>query len=132
MFERIASADDSTLAFIFPADRSPTKTTFVTPDALNFQAGFVVYGAGKEIPRHEHKPIQRTITGTSEVIIVREGRCEVDIYDAQRERVATRELGPGDLLLLLGGGHGFRLLEDTVLFEVKQGPYTGLDEKERF
>jgi hypothetical protein len=24
------------------------------------------------------------------------------------------------------------MLEDTVLFEIKQGPYTGLDEKERF
>ena len=29
----------------------------------------------------------------------------------------------GDIVLLLGGAHGFRMLEDTVLFEVKQGPY---------
>ena len=46
--------------------------------------------------------------------------------------VATRELLPGDIMLMVGGGHGFRMLEDTVLLEVKQGPYTGLDEKERF
>ena len=35
-------------------------------------------------------------------------------------------------MLMVGGGHGFRMLEDTVFLEVKQGPYTGLDEKERF
>ena len=35
-------------------------------------------------------------------------------------------------MLMISGGHGFRMLEDTVLFEVKQGPYTGLDEKKWF
>jgi hypothetical protein len=35
-------------------------------------------------------------------------------------------------MLMLAGGHGFRLLEDTTFVEVKQGPYTGLEEKERF
>jgi hypothetical protein len=38
----------------------------------------------------------------------------------------------GDVLLLVKGGHGFRMLEETVFVEIKQGPYTGLDEKERF
>ena len=32
----------------------------------------------------------------------------------------------------VGGGHGFRMIEDTVLFEIKQGPYGGPAEKERF
>jgi hypothetical protein len=35
-------------------------------------------------------------------------------------------------MLMVAGGHGFRMLEDTVILEVKQGPYTGEDEKERF
>ena len=35
-------------------------------------------------------------------------------------------------MLMIDGGHGFRMLEDTVFLEVKQGPYTGVDEKERF
>ena len=72
------------------------------------------------------------IRGTSEVLIVRRGRCEVDIYNDERQIVATRELRLGDVMIMVGGGHGFRMLEDTVLLEVKQGPYTGVDEKERF
>lgn len=94
--------------------------------------GFIVYPKGGEIARHVHRSLERHILGTSEVLIVRSGRCEMDIFNDNRELVATHELGPGDLMLMVGGGHGFRMLEDTVLLEVKQGPYTGLDEKERF
>ena len=56
----------------------------------------------------------------------------MDLYDEERRHVATRELRAGDVILIAAGGHGFRMLEDTVLLEVKQGPYVGLDEKERF
>ena len=61
-----------------------------------------------------------------------EGRCEMDVYDDERHLVSTHELGPGDVILMVAGGHGFRMLEDTTLLEVKQGPYTGLEEKIRF
>lgn len=64
--------------------------------------------------------------------MLRKGRCLIDIYNDDHALVATRELQAGDVMLMVGGGHGFRMLEDTVFLEVKQGPYTGLDEKERF
>ena len=57
----------------------------------------------------------------SEVLIVRQGCCDVDFYDNNRQLVATRELNEGDLLLMVAGGHGFCMLEDAVLLEVKQG-----------
>jgi hypothetical protein len=63
---------------------------------------------------------------------VRQGRCEIDIYNDDRQLIATRELREGDIMLMVGGGHGFRMLEPTVLLEVKQGPYIGVDEKIRF
>lgn len=92
----------------------------------------MVYPRGGEVPRHLHRQLQRQLVGTSEVLVVRRGRCLADIYDEDRRLVATRELQTGDVLLLVAGGHGLRMLEDTVFLEVKQGPYTGLDEKERF
>jgi hypothetical protein len=55
-----------------------------------------------------------------------------DIYSDERELIASRELCEGDVILLVAGGHGFRMLQDTVLLEIKQGPYTGIEEKERF
>jgi hypothetical protein len=66
------------------------------------------------------------------VLILLSGRCQIDIYDDQRQLVHTSELRQGDVMLMVGGGHGFRMLEDTVFLEVKQGPYLGVDEKEPF
>lgn len=124
--------NDKPLSYIIRAEMAPDRTTFVTPSELNLQVGFVVYPAGGEVARHLHRPLKRHIVGTSEVLVVKEGRCQMDIYDDDQRLVATRELRRGDVMLMVGGGHGFRMMEDTVLLEIKQGPYTGLDEKERF
>jgi hypothetical protein len=129
--ETIASGDRP-LAYVIRAAYNPRETTFPTPPELSLQVGLVVYPAGGEVARHRHRPIERHLVGTAEVIVVREGRCALDVYDDAGELVATRELAGGDVMLMVGGGHGFRMLEPTVLLEVKQGPYTGLEEKERF
>ncbi len=120
------------LVYIIRAELSPAQTTFVTPAEFTHQVGLIVYPAGGEVRRHQHLPIERNIVGTSEVIIVRKGRCELDVFDNDNTLVATRELRTGDVMLMIGGGHGFRMIEDTVLIEVKQGPYTGLKEKVLF
>ncbi|MGE5305786.1 MAG: hypothetical protein ACM3TN_20940 [Alphaproteobacteria bacterium] len=129
--EQIA-CDEKPLAYIIRAEMRPTRTIFVTPPEFKQQVGFVVYPVGGAIQRHNHRPLERHLIGTSEVLVVQRGRCEIDIFNDDRELVATRELRPGDVMLMVGGGHGFRMLEETVFLEIKQGPYTGEDEKERF
>lgn len=123
---------DQPLAYVIRAEIAPDKTTFLTEHTFKQQVGFVVYPRGAEIARHVHLPLERHLVGTSEVLVVKKGRCEIDIYNDARELVATRELRQGDVMLMIAGGHGFRMLEDTILLEIKQGPYTGVDEKERF
>jgi hypothetical protein len=129
--ERIGS-NGKVYAYIIRGEIDPKQTTFLTPSDLKQQVGFVVYPAGGEVKRHVHRALERHLVGTSEVIVVRKGLCELDVYDDERRHVATRELRPGDIMIMTGGGHGFRMIEDTVLLEVKQGPYTGIDEKEHF
>jgi len=131
LIERI-TYNDKPLAYIIRASFLPDKTTFLTPPDYKQQVGYIVYPAEGEIKRHVHRPLERHLVGTSEVLVVKKGRCEIDIYNNDRELVATRELHEGDVMLMVGGGHGFRMLEETVLMEIKQGPYTGIDEKERF
>jgi hypothetical protein len=120
------------LAYIARGGAPPRETTFLTPDDCNLQVGHVVYPAGGEIARHIHLPIERHLVGSTEVLVMQQGRCEVDVYTDDRRVVATCELRVGDILIAVGGGHGFRVLEDTVLLEIKQGPYPGGAEKERF
>jgi uncharacterized protein YjlB len=123
---------DRLIAYIVRASAASDETAFFTGDDATFQAGFVVYPAGGAVVPHVHKPIERTIVGTSELLVVRKGRCIVDLYGDDKALITSRELSAGDAILLIEGGHGFRMLEDTILFEVKQGPYGGVDEKERF
>jgi hypothetical protein len=126
------SHGDQCLAIVIRTNFVPQKTTFLTPSDYKQQIGFIVYPAGGEVPRHVHRPLTRQLVGTSEVLLVRQGHCVADIYNDERELVTSRTLCEGDVILLVAGGHGFRMLADTVLLEVKQGPYTGIEEKERF
>ena len=121
-----------TLCIIIWSKPLPSETTFYTPNHLNLQVGKIVYGAGTEIPRHTHRSVSRTVTGTSEILLVQKGRMVLDVYNDDRILVASREMRVGDAVALVEGGHGFRLFEDTVLLEVKQGPYSGAEEKDRF
>ena len=130
--EVIRCSKQAVLAYLITRESEFTETTFVSEPQDLLQLGFVVYGAGKSISPHVHLPVERRINGTSEFLWVRKGHCEVDIYDDNRTLVTTKELHVGDAILLLAGGHSFRMHEDTVLVEVKQGPYFGLEEKERF
>jgi len=120
------------LCYLIRNDRLPSETTFFTPPEFKQQVGYVVYPAGGEIKRHVHRSIERKLLGTSEVLVVKKGHCLIDIYSDDHELVATRDLYQGDVMLMVGGGHGFRMIEDTVLLEIKQGPYTGLEEKQHF
>ena len=126
------SHQGKTLCILIRGSVFPEKTTFYTPDAFNLQVGKIVYPAGGEIPRHTHVPVTRTVDGTSEVLVVQKGRMILDLYTDDRVYICSREMVVGDVVVLMSGGHGFRLQEDTVLLEVKQGPYGGLKEKQRF
>jgi hypothetical protein len=128
----IVSWNDQPLTYIIRGEYMPSQTDFITPPEFKQQVGFIVYSAGGEVARHVHKPLQRHLVGTSEVLVIRKGRCIIDVYNDEKTLVDSREVKEGDVILMVNGGHGFRMIEDTVFLEVKQGPYTGIDEKERF
>jgi hypothetical protein len=120
------------VATIIRADYLPDATTFVSPDSYYQQTGFVVYPRGGVVARHLHLPIQRHLVGTPETLIIRKGKAEVDLYGLDKTPLGTWILEQGDIVQLVSGGHCLRCLEDTVFFELKQGPFTGLTEKEKF
>ena len=128
MTESVAS-NGQVLAYIVRGTPEAENTEFHTPDEIELQAGFIVYSAGNAIAPHKHAQVSRNIDRHCEVIVVRKGCCEVDIFDEENDLVATHTLRMGDLAILVSGGHGFRMLEDTILLEVKQGPYYGPQEK---
>lgn len=88
--------------------------------------------AGKVIDAHVHNMVHRNVVLTQEVLFIKKGTLRVDIYDEYEDYLESRELHAGDVILLVSGGHGFQALEEVEMIEVKQGPYTGEQDKRRF
>ncbi len=131
MIERIEDNGDF-LALIVRAGFDKPGITFFTPDDLSQQLGYMHHPAGKQILPHVHNPVPREVEYAQEVLFIRKGRLRVDFYAQDQRYLHSRELAAGDVILLATGGHGFEVLEEIEMFEVKQGPYMGEACKTRF
>jgi hypothetical protein len=120
------------MCILIRATPSPEMTMFYTPSDSALQVGHVVYPSGSALARHSHRQSTRSVTGTPEVLQVQTGRVSFDLYSDDQKLVCTREIAAGDTVVFLAGGHGFRFIDDTILLEVKQGPYAGEQEKVHF
>ena len=105
---------------------------FLTPDTFGQQVAYMNRPKGQVIQAHIHEPISRTLIGTQEVLYIRKGRIRVDFYESDRTYVSSMILEAGDLMLLNTGGHGFEVLEDIDMIEIKQGPFAEGRDKTRF
>ena len=123
--------DNKTLAIIISKDFSKEGIHFFTPDSFSQQLAYMNYSKGKEIQPHDHNPVKRNVHYTLEVLFIKKGKLRVDFYD-NKKYIESSILVAGDIILLVGGGHGFEVLENLEMFEVKQGPYAGEDDKKYF
>lgn len=119
-------------AVILRADFDEPGIRFFTPDDYSQQLASMSYAPGKVIPAHTHNPVQREVFHTQETLFIRKGKVRVDFFTEAQEYVTSRVLGAGDVILLVSGGHGFEVLEELNMIEVKQGPYAGDADKTRF
>jgi hypothetical protein len=119
-------------AIILPASFDKPGIQFFTPNELSQQLASMSYSPGKIIPAHTHNPVRREVSYTQEALFIRKGKLRVDFFSMQREYQTSRILFPGDVILLISGGHGFEVLEELNMVEVKQGPYAGEIDKTRF
>lgn len=108
------------------------KVVFLTPGNLSQQLGYHNRKKGEVIRAHKHIYNRREVYFTQETIFIKDGKVRVNFYDSYGKHIGSEVLGKGDIILLCGGGHGFDILEDTVMVEIKQGPYVGDEDKERF
>jgi len=120
------------LALIVRNEYSRPGISFFTSDDLSQQLAYMKHPAGKVIDPHVHNPVQRSVAYTQETLFIKRGRLRVDFYDDQQNYLESRELLAGDVVLLIKGGHGFEVLEELEMIEVKQGPYAGDQDKTRF
>jgi len=115
-------------ALILRADYEPEGVNFITSRDDPLQLGVLRHRRGTRIKAHIHKDIPRTIDRVQEVLHIGYGKVEAELYESTGKKIASAILNSGDTILLLSGGHGFNILEDSKIIEVKQGPYYGVEE----
>jgi hypothetical protein len=117
---------DQLLAILVRASASSTeKYNFLTDSSAPLQLGMNFYRAGDTIPAHFHLTRDIQLNQIQEVIVIGHGKTRLVLYDREKKKLGETVLVQGDIVLLTGGGHGFEILEDTKIVEVKQGPYDG-------
>lgn len=131
MFEEIIHNNDLLAMIVFNTfDKEGIH--FFTPGDFSQQLAYMKHTTGKTIHPHVHNPVKREVHYTQEVLFIRKGKLRVDFYDESQNYIKSRILGSGDVILLIKGGHGFKVLDEVEMFEVKQGPYAGDKDKTRF
>ncbi len=120
------------LAMVIRNDYTCKGVNFITPNEYSQQVAYMNHPAGKIIDAHVHNLVHRNVMLTQEVLLIKKGKLRVDFYDDYEDYLESIVLEAGDVILLISGGHGFVVLEDVQMIEVKQGPYSGDEDKTRF
>ena len=65
--------------------------------------------------------------------MIKKGKIKVSFYDDKKRNIKKDQiLNKDDLIMLFRGGHGFKVIQDVEIIEVKQGPYSEKTDKVKF
>lgn len=132
MFVENIDHEGTTIAIIISNKYNEDGIHFFTRSDFSQQLGYMKHPSGKVIEPHVHNAVTREVYYTNEVLFIRNGKLRVDFYDTQQRYLKSRLLEAGDVILLISCGHGFEVIEEVEMFEVKQGPFAGDMDKTKF
>lgn len=124
--------DGSQYAVIIRNNHHSEGIEFLTDGEYSQQLAYMHHMPGKLIDAHVHNREIRHVEYTQEVLVIRKGRLRVDFYRENHEYIESIVVEEGDVIMLVSGGHGFKVLEELEMVEIKQGPYLGENDKTRF
>ena len=132
MIDTIKTTAGQIIAIIVRSDFNKPGIHFFTPDDFSQQLAYMHHPAGHVILPHVHNEVKREVLYTKEVLVIKRGKMRCDFYSDNKEYLESAVVETGDVILLAAGGHGFECIEETEMYEIKQGPYAGDNDKTRF
>lgn len=126
--------NEEILARHIPSEAWASGLGFYSNDEEFIQVGSWQYDKGKELLKHIHNPIERTVIRTQEVLYIKKGSIKAQIFSLDEILIDEIIAKEGDTVILLNSGHGYTILENnTQVLEIKNGPYLGADiDRRRF
>jgi hypothetical protein len=104
---------------------------FFTKRNHSLQLGYINYKKNHEIKSHYHPKSKKIIYDTNEVLLIKKGKIRIDFFEKQDKKkyLKSKILEKNDIILIINGGHGFKVIEEVSIVEIKQGPYQLKDDK---
>ncbi|MBI2045831.1 MAG: hypothetical protein HYT28_00165 [Parcubacteria group bacterium] len=97
--------------------------TPITRDSEALQVLTLKHKKGVSIKPHTHIPKKRTTASLQECLVVRKGKVKIDLYTPNKKWLASVPIKAGEAFLFVSGGHAITMLEDSEIFEIKNGPF---------
>ncbi|MEO6522419.1 MAG: hypothetical protein ABIN91_12115 [Mucilaginibacter sp.] len=124
MIEQIVKGDILFATIIRSEFKTEGIKFFTGPDSPQ-QIGYMNRAKGYCITAHKHTEIEKIITRSFETLIIRSGTVAVYLYDEDDNFHDKVIVSKGDVVMVGNCGHGFEMLEDSEMIEIKQGPFLG-------
>ncbi len=126
--------ENSVYAIYEKIKNTKKNATWYSLDSDFIQVQKMNYDRGKIFRKHAHKIYDRISYRTQECFVLIKGKFKAEIFDEYGVYIDKFILSsPGDVLICLKGYHKFEILDDdTVLFEIKNGPYLGVEKDKEF
>lgn len=127
----IFTKEKKLIACIYKSKKKINNRINLSPENELLQASIIKFDKKFILNRHFHKKVLRKTIGTQEIWIVMKGKLKVTFYGTDKNKICSKTLNKGDISILFRGGHKFETLEkNTIIYEIKNGPYiTGKDLK---
>ena len=132
MIERILYKKKLFALIVRSKYRKKDGIKFFTPKEATQQFGYMKHKKNHVIKPHNHNKRSTEILKTTEVILVLKGVLRVDFYDNRKKYLFSKIVKEKDIIMLIHGGHGFKVLKNVEMIEVKQGPYSLSSDKTKF
>ena len=128
MIEKIFNKKKLYALIVRSSYKKKKGVSFFTDDKATQQFGYMNHKKNHIIKPHIHKKQTRKLLHTSEVILILKGILRVDFYDTKKNYLFSKQIKEKDIIMLVHGAHGFKVIKDVQMIEIKQGPYiTKLD-----
>ena len=112
--------------------RKKKGINFFTPKETTQQFGYMKHKKGHLVKPHKHNKRLTKIMRTTEVILLLKGSLRADFYNEKKKYLFSKIINEKDIIMLVHGGHGFKVLKNVEMIEVKQGPYSLEKDKIKF
>ena len=132
MIEKILHKDKLFALIVKGNFRKKRGINFFTPNNSTQQFGYMKHKKGHIVEPHQHNKRLTKIFSTTEVILLLKGILRVDFYDNKRKYLFSKIINAKDIIMLVHGGHGFKVIKNAEMIEVKQGPYSLTKDKIKF